>query len=154
MLAAGQVQAQTADLSAIRVLPERSQSAEQSRRDRFECHNWAIEQTGSVPERADPVQDAQARKAERADKVVAGAAVGAAVGGIVRGNDSHGRDAADGALGGAVLGAVVGAILGRDRQSDENAAAAVLETPYVRALSACLEGRGYAVVVTGEASTT
>jgi len=34
------------DLETLEVTAMRGQSAEQSRRDRYECYNWAVEQTG------------------------------------------------------------------------------------------------------------
>ena len=37
------------DLGALVVTGQRGQSLEQTRRDRYECHNWAVEQTGVVP---------------------------------------------------------------------------------------------------------
>jgi hypothetical protein len=135
------------DLGAIGAVPERGQSADQARRDRYECHNWAVAQTDAVPARVDPEELEQDRRAERIDKVITGAGIGAAVGGIVGGRDGRHRDTADHALGGAVVGAAIGAILGRNKRSAEDDTAAIEESPYVRALSACLEGRGYRVVI-------
>ncbi len=37
------------DLRALEVQGQRGQSLEQARRDRYECHNWAVEQTGEAP---------------------------------------------------------------------------------------------------------
>jgi hypothetical protein len=55
-------------------------------------------------------------------------------------NPSHG------VLSGGAIGAVVGALIGRRKNADE-------PDPefdaYFRALSACLEGRGYQVVIAG-----
>jgi len=133
------------DPAAIEVQPGRSQTAEQMRRDRYECHLWAVEQTGTVPQRYDAESEEHERRGERVDKVITGAGIGAAVGAIVRGNDSRGRDAADGALGGAAIGAAIGAIVGRDRRDKREEAADEAFDAYFRAISACLEGRGYTV---------
>src|SRR6201996_3142948 len=35
------------------VYPSNGQSPEQTERDRYECHNWAVQQTGVDPSRAD-----------------------------------------------------------------------------------------------------
>src|SRR5688572_31652709 len=37
------------DLRALQVQGQRGQSLEQARRDRYECHNWAVAQTGESP---------------------------------------------------------------------------------------------------------
>jgi hypothetical protein len=140
------------DLAAIQMIPEGGQSDAQLRRDRYECHNWAVEQTGAAPAPYDPEAASDERRARRIDKVLLGAGIGAVVGGIVRGNDGGHRrhsndDAADGALGGAVLGAAIGAIAGRGESRKD--AERFAESDYVRALSACMEGRGYSVAVPG-----
>lgn len=134
------------DPAAIQASPERGQSVDQARRDRYECHNWAVEQTGTAPQSFDGDEDRRDRRAERVGKVITGAGIGAAVGGIIRGNESNGRDAADGALGGAVLGAVIGAVVGREGRSGRTTEEDEAFDAYFRAISACLEGRGYEVV--------
>ncbi|HLF12558.1 MAG TPA: hypothetical protein VJA26_15255, partial [Gammaproteobacteria bacterium] len=76
------------DLAALQVAPQRGQSADQTRRDRYECHNWAVEQTGVVPQAAptedEADDDERARRAERISRVLSGAAIGAGIGGLVR----------------------------------------------------------------------
>lgn len=137
------------DLAALEVTPQRGQTAEQARRDRYECHNWAIDQTGVVPLAA-PVQEEREedadrnRRAERIHRVLNGAAIGAALGGLVRATQD--RNSGQGALAGAAVGAAVGAATGRRDRAAAGAADAG-ETEYVRALSACLEGRGYSVAL-------
>lgn len=132
--------AHAADLASLHVIPMRDQSADDARRDRYECHNWAVGQTGAQPVRHDPEAEKANDKAQRVDKVITGAAIGAAVGGILRGRDWHRDAAADGALGGAVLGAAAGAIAG---QVASNRDEADPDEDYLRALAACMEGRGY-----------
>jgi hypothetical protein len=145
------------DLSALQVAPQRGQSADQARRDRYECHNWAVEQTGETPiavparERDEPSRKERAKRAERVGRVLNGAAIGAGLGGLVRAtqdeNPSHG------VLAGAAVGAAVAAAIGRDRERDEDAEAAA-PSNYLRALTACMEGRGYAVVLPASPSTS
>src|SRR5688572_32578196 len=42
------------DLRALEVRALRNQSQEQARRDRYECHNWAVAQTGGQAPAATP----------------------------------------------------------------------------------------------------
>jgi hypothetical protein len=135
------------DLATLQVTPQRGQSAEQARRDRYECHNWAVEQTGVVPAPAPDPEEvkeaARARRAERWARVLTGAAIGASVGSFAQAVDYDYSDNV--VLQGAAVGAIVGAATGakkRDSADGEDEAAG----EYLRALSACLEGRGYTVV--------
>ena len=141
------------DLAALKVTPQRGQSAEQARRDRYECHNWAVEQTGVVP-RAQPADDEKTdtnrdtdreKRADRAARAVAGAAIGGVIGSILgTTRDRHHRDA-DTVLAGAAIGAAVGAATAKDSSERKPKGAESPDENYLRALSACLEGRGYAV---------
>jgi hypothetical protein len=143
------------DLAALQVQGQRSQSAEQVRRDRYECHNWAVEQSGETPVAA-PARDEDTSeadrnvRAERVGRAITGAAIGAGLGGLVR----HRRHSTDGVLAGAAVGAAIGAATAggsRDRDEPDEA-----EEPsdYLRALTACLEGRGYSVVLPSSTETT
>jgi hypothetical protein len=134
------------DLRALTVAGQRGQSAEQARRDRYECHNWAVAQTGEAPPAA-PVaaaaSDAKADlKRERIGRAIVGATIGGAIGGLV--GDWH--DSGENVLAGAAAGAAIGAATAGTKR---RAAAAEPEGPsdYLRALTACLEGRGYAVAL-------
>lgn len=130
----------TTPLEAIVVTPQDGQTSDRARRDRYECHNWAVEQTGVVP--AQPVDDdadADAR-AERVDRVITGAAVGGAIGGLIR--SSRRDNTGKGVLAGSAVGAAVGALTGRREGKDEEDPAF---DSYYRALSACLEARHYVV---------
>lgn len=140
------------DLAALQVTPQRGQSAEQARRDRYECHNWAVEQTGVVP-RSPPTQDhtTDADRDKRTDRVgraIAGAAIGGVLGGLfgATGDRHHHRDADNAVLAGAAVGAAVGAATA-GREKDEPDAAKSADDDYLRALTACLEGRGYSVAL-------
>jgi hypothetical protein len=154
--------------SRLFVYPANGQSQSQLAQDRYECHDWARRQSGfdptsppasvtsaplsttRVPVAGNPSAGAMAKG------TLAGAVVGGAVG-------AHNGDA----LGGAVLGAAVGNIAGgtiemngqlraereaRDRAREIAAqrdaadqALAMRRGDYRRAISACLEGRGYTV---------
>ena len=139
------------DLSALQVAPLRGQSADQLRRDRYECHNWAVEQTGGAPLVAPAAQEVEkdanhARNAERAQRAIAGAGLGGAVGGIIRG--IQGKDPGLGMLAGAAVGAGIGAA---SAKGGGNSGGEQAQGPsdYLRALTACLEGRGYTVALPG-----
>ena len=139
------------DLAALRVTPLRAQSADQLRRDRYECHNWAVEQTGSAPLAAPAAQEVEkeadrAKRAERVQRVIAGAAIGGALGGLIRGVQD--KDPDNGVLAGAAVGAAVGAATGERGGKDGEEAAP--QSDYLRALTACLEGRGYTVALLAE----
>ena len=137
----------------------RGQSAETQSRDRFECHEWAVSQagvdpgaSGSTMARSVPTVPAASPAANTA-AVVNGAVAGAVIGAVVARPRDTGR--------GAIVGAVVGGLLGEvnhqarvERQqrigerSAERHASREDEREagnYRRALSACLEGRGYSV---------
>lgn len=141
------------DLAALQVTPQRGQSAEQARRDRYECHNWAVEQTGVVPP-SSPAPDQttdedRGKRADRVSRAIAGAAIGGVLGGLfgATGDRHHHRDADNGVLAGAAVGAAVGAATaGRDKEDKPDAAKSA-DDDYLRALTACLEGRGYSVAL-------
>ncbi len=147
------------DLAALRVDPQRGQSADQLRRDRYECHNWAVEQTGQTPvapsedDRDRPGDAKREKRAERANRAILGAAIGSVVGGIAgSGRGWHHEN--DAVLTGAAVGAGVGAATAGKARGKGKAEAAPQPSEYLRALSACLEGRGYTVTMPGPASGT
>jgi hypothetical protein len=136
------------------VYPNNGQSPEQTDRDRYECHVWAVQQTGVDPSRADAspyervvVQPSTPPGANTA----AGAITGAILGAIIAGPRAAGA--------GLVLGGATGAIVGS--AADANAQQQAQQTQqqinmsasegraradsYRRALGACLQGRGYTV---------
>src|SRR5258708_16161038 len=105
------------------VYPAHGQSPEQTERDRYECHTWAVQQTGVDPSRADAsayerviVQPATPPGANTVGGAVAGAIIGAIIGG----------PRAAGA--GAVLGRATGAIIGAS--ADANAQQPARMTPH------------------------
>jgi outer membrane lipoprotein SlyB len=138
--------------------PLQGQSTEQQSRDHYECYNWAVKQTGFDPSQSSipPQQRVKvvpmpAPGHDTAVLAITGAVLGALIGGP--------RHAGAGALIGAGTGAVVGAASDVSRQQY----AGQLQEAYVnrdqaldagyeaqaqafrRAMSACLEGRGYRV---------
>jgi hypothetical protein len=137
------------DLRSLEVVGQRAQSPEQARRDRYECHNWSVSQTGETPLAA-PADEREPRDAdgdrrrERVSRTIAGAIIGAGIGGLFGDGHRHRRHSAEPVLAGAAVGAAIGAATagGRDREVDADVAE---QSDYLRALTACLEGRGYSV---------
>jgi hypothetical protein len=131
------------DLRTPDVQGQRGQSQEQARRDRYECHNWAVEETGEAPPAGptagEPRDEQRELRRERVGRAIVGATIGGALGGIF--GSRH--DASEQVLVGAAAGAAEGAATARG----ESAVASEAEKPsdYLRALTACLEGRGYTV---------
>src|SRR4029077_4253242 len=134
------------------VYPAHGQSAEQTERDRYECHNWAVQQTGVDPSRADAYERGIVQPSTPPGaNTAAGAIAGAIIGSILAGPRNAGA--------GLVLGGVTGAVVGsaadahaqqqaRQTQQQINASAAeghARADAYRRAIGACLTGRGYTV---------
>jgi len=147
------------------IYPAQGQNEEQQSRDRFECHSWAVQQSGFDPSNPGSQQQAAANvpppPGQEASKggVLQGGARGAAVGvvgGAIAGNAGKG----------AAIGAATGALLGGMRRSDQRRqqeqqqknydaqvraaeaqqqASAGGRQSYNRAMTACLEARGYSV---------
>jgi hypothetical protein len=140
------------------VYPAKGQSPQQQQKDEFDCHQWAIQQTGYDP--ANPRQQQSggpppSGSAEpEAGSGARGAVRGAVVGGLIGGIGGRGGE-------GAAAGAVVGGIAARrssrreaeQRQQYEQqqyyqqqaAANAAGPEAYQRARAACLGGRGYTI---------
>jgi glycine zipper 2TM protein len=142
----------------VYVYPSRGQSDKQLDRDRYACHNWATAQSHYNPSDPHLAPHQQIRVVEMPTPgrdTAAGAVVGAVIGSSVGGRHDSG--------GATVAGAVVGAIIGasadsaRQKAADETHSRASAElqaeraklerqaSDYRRAISACLEGRGYTV---------
>jgi len=141
------------DLSKLQVTPQHDQSADQMRRDRYECHNWAVEQTGEVPTSTPaPNQDAvdAAKRADRIARIATGAAIGATLGALFGGGHDYGEDIVKGAAAGSVVGVATGAAHDKKQQKQ---AGPEPGGDYLRALTACLEGRGYTVAMPAPGNT-
>jgi outer membrane lipoprotein SlyB len=139
--------------------PQQGQTPQQLDRDRYECSNWATQQTGFNPS-APNVPPHERVQVVSGTPPGAGVAVGAVTGGILGAAVSRPRDAGAGLL----IGALVGGVLGAGAEASANAQAqaqanasvdarsqaqaAQIErkaADYRRAIGACLEGRGYSV---------
>jgi hypothetical protein len=138
----------------VYVYPANGQSPEQTERDRYECHVWAVQQTGVDPSRADAsayervvVQPANPPGSGTVAGVIGGAIIGSIIGGP--------RNAGAGAIIGGATGAVIGSASDANAQAqarqtqqqiNESAAAGRARADsYRRAIGACLQGRGYTV---------
>ena len=135
------------------IYPNEGQSQEQMDKDKFECFQWAKQQTGfdpmAVPTASKPPPQKEASQGGVGRGAVRGGAVGLAAGAI-------GGDAGKGAAIGAASGALIGGMRRRDQQSREQKAQQEWAQQqvneyyknrdnYNRAYGACLQGRGYTV---------
>jgi predicted lipid-binding transport protein (Tim44 family) len=136
------------------VYPANGQTPEQTDRDRYECHVWAVQQTGVDPSRADanPYERVVVQPANPPGSgAVAGLIGGAIIGSILAGP----RAAGAGLIIGATTGAVIGSAADANAQAqaaqsqaqinDSIEAAHARADTYRRAIGACLQGRGYTV---------
>lgn len=142
--------------SPLYFYPTRGQTEALQDRDRYECYRWAVRETGSdpgmTPLRQAPVRMAQAGVVRSdAGDVLGGAATGALLGAAL----SSPRHAGGAAVLGAIFGAAVGAASGEARNRAIDAAQARQDAAYARAsapqdnfrraMSACMQGRGYTI---------
>jgi hypothetical protein len=143
-------------ITQIYFYPTKGQSTEQQSRDHYACYNWAVDQTGFDPSRSSIIPEQRVRVVPMPppghDTVVMSIA-GAVLGALIAGP----RHAAGGALIGAAGGAMAGAASDISRQesarqmeeayTNRNVARDVQKErkalDFRRAMSACLEGRGY-----------
>lgn len=137
------------------VYPLHAQSADLQGRDRYECHNWAVQQTGfdpSAPTVPPHLRVVVSSGPPPGSGMAVGAIAGAVIGSAVSSPWQAGRGAFLGAIAGAAVGGMAESTASQQREQAETAAeyarAAALEEQarnYVRALTACLSGRGYEV---------
>jgi len=142
----------------IMVYPARGQSPDQLERDRYECHVWAVQQSGFDPSRPG-MPPSQRVVVEPANPPGSGTAVGAIAGAILGAAIAGPRNAGAGLLLGGITGAAVGTASDANAQAQANAeqaqfdrsqaasaqAAAAGEMNYRRAIGACLDARGYTI---------
>jgi hypothetical protein len=155
LLLLGSVSA-AANADDLLIYPAKGQTTDQQEKDRYECHRWAVGQSGFDPSKSQP---ASARPQQYQSNpptqphVLKGAARGALVGTV---GGAIGGDAGKGAAIGAATGGTVGAIRRTDQQlqqqsmqqravSDQANSANSARGRYYRAMSACPQGRGYSV---------
>ena len=142
----------------VYVYPTSGQSADRVNRDRYECYLWSVKQSGFDPSQA---QLAPHQRVEvvpmppSGTNTVAGAATGAVLGAVI----AEPHNAGAGAVAGAIVGGALGAISDSQREQQvkqvqsrydrrtaaQNAQLEEQASNYRRALTACLEGRGYTV---------
>ena len=129
------------------VYPAQGQTQAQQQRDEYECHQWAVKQSGFDPTKPPPRTATPAAPPTTPSGVTPGAGVrGAARGAIV------GEIAGD-AGAGAAAGAAAARALSRRQNAGQQQQAAQQQkqaqtsqqTGYAKARAACLEGRGYTV---------
>ena len=135
------------------IYPTKNQSTEQQDKDKWECRAWATKQTGfdpaARPTASTPPPASQAPRGGLVRGAAGGAALGA-IGGAIAGN--AGKGAAIGAAGGGMLGVMRRNDQVRQEQyahqqwAQQNVAQyEQSRSQWVRAVKACLTGRGYTV---------
>lgn len=145
-------------ITQIYFYPSRGQSTEQQSRDHYACYTWAEEQTGFDPSESSIVPEQRVRVVPMpppGQDTIAMSIAGAVLGALIAGPRHAG--------GGALIGAASGAMLGAASDISRQEAARQMEEAYNnrnqgrdfhrekkalafrRAMSACLEGRGYTV---------
>jgi Glycine zipper 2TM domain len=142
----------------VYVYPTSGQSADQQSRDRYECYLWSVKQSGfdpSQPQLAPHQRVEVVPMPPSGSDTAAGAVTGAVLGAVIA--DPH--HAAAGAAAGAIVGGAIGAASDSAREQQarqiqqrydrrtaaQNARIEEQASNYRRALTACLEGRGYTV---------
>jgi hypothetical protein len=145
-------------ITQIYFYPNKGQSTEQQSRDHYACYNWAAEQTGFDPSASSIAPEQRVRVVPMPppghDTVVMSIA-GAVLGALIAGPHHAGGGALIGAAGGAMAGAVSDAsraesarqleeaYQNRNQARDLHKEKKALQ--FRRAMSACMEGRGYTV---------
>jgi hypothetical protein len=147
-----------ASLTKVYFYPMQDQSEEQQDRDRYDCHVWAVKQTGFDPSQHIAPREVRATVVPArapGETVGTAAIVGAVLGAAIAGPGDLGK----GAVLGAVAGTAVGSAAAANEQAEADAANAAAvrrhargagkyeqeAADYRRAMSACLAGRGYSV---------
>jgi hypothetical protein len=135
------------------IYPAKGQSADQQEKDKYECNQWAVKQTGfnpmDPPTATAPPPQQQAPQGGLFRGAARGALLGTAVGAIA-GNTG------EGAAIGAAAGGLFGGMRRRDQVAGEQQAQANYESQqsaqyeqrrsqWAGAYKTCLEGRGYTV---------
>ena len=132
-------------------------SADQQNRDRYECNDWAVTQSHFDPSNPSAVSAPVPIIVDRGPPAGTGTLIGATSGAIVGAAVSNPWHAGRGTLIGALAGAAIGTVADTQRRdateqnavnaqaSSNSAAVSRAATDYKRAMTACLEGRGYRV---------
>ena len=125
------------------VYPRAGQDNQTIEKDKFECYQWAKQQTGYDPSRGASASSSQGNEYQPRGEVARGAARGAAAGAIIGGIAG---DTGKGAAIGAASGGMIGGMHRRDRiRSTQVNRQQSAQSSYSRAYAACLEARNYAI---------
>jgi hypothetical protein len=131
----------------LMIFPNKGQDQAQQDQDRGACHVWAVNQSGFDPAASPGAPPSSGQASEGG--VVRGAARGAATGAII---GAIAGDAGKGAAIGAAGGGMMGGMRRNDQRRQQQAAdqqwanqQRAGRDSYNRALTACLEGKGYTV---------
>jgi hypothetical protein len=120
--------------------PSKGQTQEQQARDKYECNQWAVGQSGFDPSNPPPTTSGNTQKGQAVRGAARGAAAGA-IGGAIAG------DAGTGAAAGAAIGGAAGGIRRRrakkQQQAEAQTAATNGQDAYNRAFATCMQGRSY-----------
>lgn len=146
------------------VYPANGQDDDQLANDRYECHLWAVKESNFDPSEFGDVAPPTVVRVPVPENESAGATAKGAIAGAIAGAVlGHGNGHAGDVVAGAIVGSAVGAAVEgsgqakaeqeaqaeAQRQAEEiaksKAEQAVRRSNYRRAMTACLEGRGYTV---------
>jgi hypothetical protein len=144
-----------ANAQGVIAYPTRGQTPDQQNRDRYECHVWAVQQSGFDPTQqvAQAAPPPMPPPSAVTTSPLRGAARGAAIGAV---GGAIGGDAGKGAAIGAGTGFLIGGIRRNEQirqqqayqqyaQTQQSGSSAAQLSVYNRAVQACLQGRGYSV---------
>jgi Glycine zipper 2TM domain len=142
-------------VSQVYAYPMRGQTAEQQDRDHYECSTWATQQTGFDPSAPGVPPHDRVQVVSAGPPPGTNTAIGAVAGAIIGAAIAPRWQAAPAALAGAVVGGAIGSSADAANAqatrtvvvADRRAAAAEEQKAlsYRRAISACLDARGYSV---------
>jgi hypothetical protein len=139
--------------------PTHGQTQDQQDRDRYECSLWATKQSGFDPSAPNVPPHDRIRVVSAGPPPGTGTAIGAVTGAILGAVIAGPRDGGAGAVVGGIAGAAIGSSSDAQRAQEQheavaaaaaenrqaNAAVEQQAVNYRRAISACLDARGYSV---------
>jgi hypothetical protein len=139
--------------SDMYIYPAKGQDKNKQDEDRYDCHSWAVSQTGFDPSKPQAIASNSAGSQQYRPSqphVLKGGARGAALGAV---GGAIAGDAGKGAAAGAAMGGLAGGFRRLDerrqqasqQQATAQSAQQNQQVAYQRAMAACLEGRGYTV---------
>jgi len=145
-------------LTQVYFYPHKGQTTEQQSRDHYECYNWAVKMTGFDPGRSAIPRNQRVSVVPMPPAgwdAVTMAITGAVLGALIGGPHHAGEGALIGAYGGAIAGAASDVARQESARQMEEVYNAQPQTRdsrlagqaarFRRAMSACMEARGYTV---------